>query len=385
MSGAAGRSNVSFKLGRYDVLAPLPGRVTDTTYLCRQAGQWGFERLFMLKLIPAESQEATEALLREARIGSFLNHAHVGRVIDVGSSSGRPFLVLDYVEGTTLASLLSGTPSPPAAVVISILLEALQGLQAVHDMVDATGTPLGIVHCDLSSQCIAVGVDGIARINDFGNARLAGEAGNGPHTAAQPGFRSPEQVRGAPVDPRTDVFAMGVILWNALTGQTLSIDPGHGQTALGDDLESPGARGVAAVLDEVCRKALERSPASRYQSADEMRLALHQLASREGLIASNAEIGTWVSRIAGDELADRRRVLAESADADRADDPASLDLPSLAPAPDVSAAPPRSRALLAILAATLVTAASVLAVQGHVNASTSGMPASISNLFRSSP
>jgi len=121
-SGAPGQSNGSFKLGRYDVLAPLPGRATDATYLCRhQAEQWGFERLFMLKLPPGESAEATASLMREARIGGLLNHSNVGRVIDVGSSSGRPFLVLDYVEGASLASLLAGTPAPPAAVVISMI------------------------------------------------------------------------------------------------------------------------------------------------------------------------------------------------------------------------------------------------------------------------
>jgi eukaryotic-like serine/threonine-protein kinase len=374
---------VSFKLGRYHLLAPLPsGSSGSSSYLCRQAGQWGFERLFIVKTIPVDSAEATASLMREARIGGLLNHSNVGRVIDVGSASGRPFLVLDYVEGTSLAVLLSGSRPAPAAVVVSILLDALQGLQAVHDMVDGTGEPLGIVHCDLSPDSIVVGVDGIARINDFGKARLAGEPADDqrPPTAGLP---SPEQLRNDPVDRRTDVFAMGVTLWTALTGRTLSIDLTGGQTILDvlhTDIEPPSVHGAPAALDEVCRKALDRSPAGRYQSADEMRLALHRVAASEGLLASSAEIGSSVIRIAGQELADRRRLLGESPRDDR---PAAPPSPVVVPPPIKIA--PRRRPWVALAVVALLAAAGVLAAHETGNAATPGTRARISALFGSAP
>jgi serine/threonine-protein kinase len=342
-AGAKSKRARSFKLGRYEVLARIGQGGMGSVYLCRQPGHWGFQRLFTLKVIrehAAENREAMRSFLREARIGGMLNHPNILGVVDVGNYNGQPFLVLDYVEGTSLAELLSGGQPPPAALVVPVLLDALRGLQAAHEQTDPKGKPLGIVHCDVSPHNIIVGLDGAARVTDFGSARQAAEGAPGEEdlpAVGKPGYMSPEQLCGNPLDARTDVFAMGVVMWTALTGKKLFVDPSYEQTiinVLRKKIDPPSAYGAPASLDDICFKALARAPEGRFQNAEEMRLALHRVASREGLLASTAEISRWVKRIAGEALEERRRLLTASADADPA--PAAES----GPGPEVRAAVP---------------------------------------------
>jgi serine/threonine-protein kinase len=325
-----GKRAKSFKLGRYEVLARIGQGGMGSVYLCRQPGHWGFQRLFTLKVIrehAAENKEAMRSFLREARIGGLLSHPNILGVVDVGNYKGQPFLVLDYIEGTSLAELISnaGSGPPSAALVVPVLLDALRGLQAAHEQVDAKGRSLGIVHCDLSPHNIIVGLDGAARITDFGAARLAGEAAEPGEedlpAVGKPGYMSPEQLCGNPLDGRTDVFAAGVVMWTSLTGKKLFVDPSYEQTiinVLRKKVDPPSAHGAPAALDDICLKALSRAPESRYQSAEEMRLALHRAASKEALLASTAEIGRWVKRTAGEAIDERRRLLTASTEPDQA-------------------------------------------------------------------
>lgn len=311
-----GKKNKSFKLGRYEVVTRIGQGGMGSVYLCRQPGHWGFQRLFTLKVIrehAAQDREAMRSFLREARVGGLLSHPNILGVVDVGSFKGQPFLVMDYVEGGSLSDLLEGSQPPPASLLIPVLLDALRGLQSAHEQTDARGTPLGIVHCDVSPHNIMVGLDGAARITDFGSARMNDEPNEQDEdlpAVGKPGYMSPEQLCGNPIDGRTDVFAMGVVMWTALTGKRLFVDPSYEQTiinVLRRKVDPPSMHGAPAALDEVCLKALARSPEGRYQSAEEMRLALHRVASREGLIASTAEISRWVKRTVGETLEERRR------------------------------------------------------------------------------
>jgi serine/threonine protein kinase len=410
-AGNKGKKARSFKLGRYEVLARIGQGGMGSVYLCRQPGHWGFERLFTLKVIrehAAENKEAMRSFLREARIGGQLSHPNILGVVDVGNYSGQPFLVLDYIEGTSLAELLSSDKPPSPSLVIPVLLDALRGLQAAHEKADAKGTPLGIVHCDVSPHNIMVGLDGAARITDFGSARLAGEATGSEDdlpAVGKPGYMSPEQLCGNPLDARTDVFAMGVVMWTALAGKKLFVDPSYEQTiinVLRKKIEPPSAYGAPATLDEVCLKALARTPDQRYQSAEEMRLALHRVASKEALLASTAEISRWVKRVAGEALEERRRLLTATTEPEAAGSPGAApttelhpreerhpndperfrptitiepnDRPRRRPTPERTGrvdtadvreleASLRRRPWLVIAAAALITAAAVLAIQ----------------------
>jgi serine/threonine protein kinase len=360
LAGTRSKRARSFKLGRYEVLARIGQGGMGSVYLCRQPGHWGFQRLFTLKVIrehAAENGEAMRSFLREARIGGMLNHPNILGVVDVGNYNGQPFLVLDYVEGTSLAELLSGGQQvPPANLVVPVLLDALRGLQAAHDQVDPKGNRLGIVHCDVSPQNIIVGLDGAARVTDFGSARQAGEGAPGEEdlpAVGKPGYMSPEQLCGNPLDARTDVFAMGVVMWTALTGKKLFVDPSYEQTiinVLRKKFDPPSAHGAPACLDEVCCKALARAPEGRYQSAEEMRLALHRVASQEGVLASTAEISRWVKRIAGEALEERRRLLTASNEGGA--DPAPESLVRSEPRPPRKNDPERFRPTIVINASS---------------------------------
>jgi serine/threonine protein kinase len=303
--------SVGGTVGRYEVLACTGEGPTAKTYLARQRGQWGFERLHTLRVM---TTDRTSAFLREARIGGLLGHPNVLRVIDVGSHRGKPFLVLDHVEAATLATLLASPEPPPAALVVAVIADALHGLHAAHELVDPTGRSLGLVHRDVGPETIVVGLDGSARITGFGDAWLAGDRDD-DDAPGPPRWKAPEQLRGEPVDRRADLFSMGALIWTALTRHDLFGDASYGQTILNvlqREIEPPSAYGAPAALDEVCLTALARRPAARYRSAEEMRLALQRAATAEGLPATPAEVGRWVQRAAGRELTERRHLVAAS-------------------------------------------------------------------------
>jgi serine/threonine protein kinase len=300
-------------IGRYEVVAcvghgpPAP----TVSYVGRQRGQWGFQRLYTLRVMagpPAEAHRTMSSFLREARIGGLLGHPNVLRVIDVGSHHGQPFLVLDHIEGLTLAALLASAEPPPAALVVSVIADALQGLQAAHDLLDGSGRPLELVHRDLGPESIVVGVDGGARLTGFGGAWLAGDSDE-DEAPGPPRWKAPEQLRADPVDRRADLFSMGAVLWTCLTRSDLFGDRSYGQTILNvlhREIEPPSAYGAPPALDRICLTALARRPDDRYRSAEEMCLALQQAAAREAPQASAAEVGRWVQRTAGRELTSRR-------------------------------------------------------------------------------
>jgi serine/threonine-protein kinase len=305
-----------FRLGPYEVFTRIAQGGMGSIYLCRRVGPWGFQRLFTLKTVRQHvtmADEAVRSFLRESRIGALVTHPNVQPVVDVGDYDGQPYLLLDYIEGASFADLMGeGQPVPPA-IAVTIVLDALRGLQGVHAQADEHGEPLGVVHCDVSPQNLIVGLDGATRITDFGSARLAGE----PPTAdargtpiGKPAYMAPEQLTGDPVDARTDLFSAGVVLWSALTGQRLFAAATYEETAMNvmrKRVPSPSELGAPAALDAVVQKALERERDGRFASAEQMRAELTRVAVAAGLVASAAEVGTWVQRALGHVLIQRRR------------------------------------------------------------------------------
>jgi serine/threonine-protein kinase len=158
-----------------------------------------------------------------------------------------------------------------------------------------------------------VGVDGVARLTDFGSASFTGEGqAVDPKrvVTGKPAYMSPEQLRAEPLDARTDVFSTGVLMWNALTGQKLFAGESYDETiikVLKKKIPPPSSFGASASLDEICLKALSRSKEGRYATADEMARDLLRVASNENLLASATEVGQWVRRESGDTLGELRR------------------------------------------------------------------------------
>jgi serine/threonine protein kinase len=222
----------------------------------------------------------------------------------------QPFLVLQYIEGTSLEEISFGRRVPPE-VVVTILIDVLRGLQRAHEIGDEGGAWLGLVHGDVSAPNILVGTDGVSRLTDFGSTRFTalGEAGD-PMTLGKPAYMAPEQLLQEPLDARTDLFAIGIVMWTALTGQELFAADSYDQiiaNVLNKEVEPPSAFGAPVCLDAICLQALSRSREERPVSAGAMAQMLLKLGVENRMLASPAAVGEYVRREVTDADLERRR------------------------------------------------------------------------------
>jgi eukaryotic-like serine/threonine-protein kinase len=311
---------IPFRVGSYEVATRIAQGAMGSIYVCRRVGAAGFQRLFTLKVIRQYSTQkdvAAKSFMREAQFGALLNHPNVQTLVDVDNYEGQPFLILDYIEGTSLLELMDDR-RPNPAVVVAVMLDVLRALQHIHDVADENGNRLGMVHNDVSPHNILVGVDGVTRLTDFGSARFSKRgdpADTEPVAAGKPAYMAPEQLRGEAVDARTDLFAVGVVMWTALTGQKLFAADSYDETVvrvMRRKIPPPSEFGAPACLDAVVLRALSRSPEGRYSSADEMARDLQAVATAEHLVAPGRDVGQWVRREYGEALADRKRKIQEA-------------------------------------------------------------------------
>ncbi len=309
-----------------------------TAYLARTLGTGGFERLVVQKRLKAElagNDEAVQRFLVEARVAARLHHANVVGTHQIGWDELGPFIVLDYVEGGSLSDLVDAAHDAgeklPVAVVLRMALDVLAALSAVHEARDGDGRPLDILHRDVSLENILLGVsDGVARLSDFGVARSA--LGR---RVTEPGcfvgkvlYFAPEYLLREPVGVPLDLYALGVTLWLALTGEELWPDLADGHLARAIVEEGvpslEGHREVAPAVREFVARGCARDARARFQSAREMAAALQEL-ERHGSMASHAEVAAWVERLLGERLRERRAAIARLAP-DLAGTPASTPL-----------------------------------------------------------
>lgn len=302
------------RVGRYEVLARLKRGGMGSVYMCRLSGTAGFRRLFAMKVLHghlANQDSSLEAFFHEARVLGELHHPNIVGIADVGTPQ-EPYIVMDYVEGGSLAELFRATASGrDPALVISVILDALSGLSYAHNARDDNGIPLELVHCDVTPHNLLVGIDGTCRVTDFGIAQTKREETDRSVLQGKPGYLAPERLRRAPADPRSDVFSMGVILYTGLAG----VEPFRSSNAeesaqltLQGRVLPPSEVGLRPppALDWVCMKALATDPEARFSSAEEMANQLRRIADREELIASTSEVGRWVKASLGPTLAARR-------------------------------------------------------------------------------
>ncbi|MFO0630025.1 MAG: serine/threonine-protein kinase [Polyangiales bacterium] len=341
-------------LDRYELIAPIARGGMGSVHLARLAGAGGFQRLYAIKRMHphlADEEEFVAMLLDEARLAARIHHTNAVAIIDVREHPEGPFVVMDYVDGVTLARLTAGAASLPwrarTRLALRVICDALAGLHAAHDLHDDDGHALALVHRDVSPQNILVGTDGVGRITDFGIAVAAARiAASRPGTLkGKPAYMSPEQVSGETIDRRSDLFAMGVVLWECLTGQRLfqgGTEAAALVMVLGAPIASPRehAPEVGEALAAVCLKALARPREERYADAREMLRALETAAAAEGLLASTHEVSDALSSLFAEELQARRAMLRDAARA--------KGLGSLTPAFGVTAGRSDSKSIPAI-------------------------------------
>lgn len=308
-------------VGRYALFDEIASGGMASVHLGRLLGPIGFSRTVAIKRLHAQfakDPDFVSSFLDEARLAARIQHPNVVATLDVVAAEGEVFLVMEYVQGETMSKLMKASRQQAEfldlQVVSAIVTSALYGLHAAHEAKSEQGTPLGVVHRDVSPQNIMVCSDGVARVLDFGIAKAQQRI----NTTAQGtlkgklAYMSPEQLNGDDVDRRTDVFACGIVLWEALALRRLFDAKQEGEVIrLVREAEIPRPSEfrpeIPEELDQVVMKALERDIDQRFQTAREFAVALEAAMPP----ATARQLGEWVEGLRGDSLKQRAARLAE--------------------------------------------------------------------------
>jgi hypothetical protein len=310
-------------LGRYRLIRRIGRGGMGEVYLAQLETAAEVTRLVAVKVLSGAGDGAPgqAALLTEARLTALLSHPNIVQVLDAGLEDGLSWFAMEFVPGLALSELFAiRSAHIPPWVSARIVADACAAVHALHQARDERGRPLDVVHRDVTPHNLLISWDGIVKLADLGLARSALQQ-NATRTGVvkgKLGYMSPEQASGAPVDRRTDIFALGVILWEALAGQRLFKGTTHSET-LASLLrcQVPAlvtvAPDVPAPLAEIAARALERQPAERFATALEMQRELEAALSAAGLVVGAPEVGQVLATLAPERLRDHERWLREPA------------------------------------------------------------------------
>ncbi len=318
---------VGHQVDRYHVLHRLAAGGMGAVYVARAVGMGGFERLVAIKVLHphlADEEEFISMLLDEARLAARIRHPNVVATLDVAQWEDLHYLVMDYVEGDHLAGLLSKPYKTggrlPLRPALRIVFEALAGLTAAHELKDGSGNPLNLVHRDVSPQNILVGVDGISRLTDFGVAKAEYRLSSTRQGTfkGKLAYTAPETASQAHAEQRSDLFAMGVVLWEVLTTQRLFKAETNIATLkklLEDPIPPPSSvYPELAPFDPVIAKALARPLEERFQTGAEMMEAIERAAVSTGGMGTTREVSTLVRELAATKLTKEQEAIQAAID-----------------------------------------------------------------------
>jgi serine/threonine protein kinase len=284
----------------------------------------------------ADSPQFRDMFLREARVVAHLKHNNIVATHEVGEIEGSYFVSMEYLPGEDLATVWERCrkgPPVPVAVAMALVEQAATGLHYAHEVRDSGGRPLGLVHRDVNPANLFVTYDGVVKLLDFGIAKNS----SAPQRTAPGifkgtyGYCAPEQVVGGNVDRQTDVFCLGIVFWELLTGRQL-FDDGNQVTTIDAvrsrriDAPSTLRPDVPAEVDAIVLRALDRDRRKRFVSAHQMVGELRAL-SRQLPMPASKEIGAWVGKLFGEERVALKRLVAQGRDVE----PALARLGSLSP------------------------------------------------------
>lgn len=313
-------------VGRYILHEPIAAGGMATVHLGRLVGPIGFSKVVAIKRLRDDigaDSGGLARLLDEARLTARVQHPNVVSTLDALALDGELFLVMEYVRGAPLSLLFRNEQKRggrvPVGITAAAIIGALHGLHAAHEARDDNGELLGIIHRDVSPQNIMLGVEGVPHLLDFGVAKATFRLQSTEQGALKGklGYMAPEQLAGAPAERRVDIHAMGIVLWELLTGQRLF----HGEEAgatiravMERTPEPPSQLSPEAppALDAVVLRALEKRAELRFATAREFAAAL------EGAVtaASQLVVGEYVREVASEHLAHQAALVARAAKAD---------------------------------------------------------------------
>jgi serine/threonine-protein kinase len=296
------------QLGKYVVLKKLAEGGMAEIYLATSQGAEGFEKEVVIKRIRsflASDPGFVDMFIAEARLASRLNHANVVQIFDFAKHEDTYYLAMEYVRGCTLWDLRKRCkellePMPPV-LVAHIGAEVARGLHYAHRL-KVNGEPLYLVHRDVTPHNVLISFDGAVKLTDFGIAKAGNKLTSPGMLKGKFAYMAPEQSRGENVDVRTDVFALGIVLWEMLTGGRLF----DGETELAvlravqQSTVTPPSRlnpDVPGELNAVVMKALERDSEARYQTAGELERALVQVVLNHAQSPDDTDVATFVRRV----------------------------------------------------------------------------------------
>ena len=302
------------RLGKYDLIRRVAQGGMADVYLARQTGIGQFARHVALKVLNgprAADPELLAMFLDEARVVALLNHQHVANVLEIDVVDGVHYLAMEYVHGADLRELLAAGGRtgmlPSYETAVSIIAAAASGLDHAHRRIGPDGQPLQLVHRDISLSNIMVGHDGSVKVVDFGIAasKIASVTPSPGMVRGKASYMSPEQCLGDEVDRRTDVFALGIVLYELTTGARCFDGPTDFDRMLavvrGDYIQpSEIVPDYPAELAKVIKKALAVDATKRYPTAAAMVEALEQVARQRGWSLGASAIGRTMRELFGD-------------------------------------------------------------------------------------
>jgi serine/threonine protein kinase len=301
------------RIGKYEIVHRIACGGMAEIYLARASGIHGFEKYVVLKrILPqyAANQEFVRMFLKEARVAASLDHANIAHVYDIGEVDRETFFTMEYLHGEDLRYITRDLEARalrlPLEHALEIAIGAAAGLHFAHDKRGPDGRSLGIVHRDISPANVVVTYDGGVKVVDFGIAKLGADPELSQRYALKGklAYMSPEQLHNLPVDRRSDVFSLGIVLYEITTQVRLFKGVTEVQTmkaAMEGMVPPPSTHvpGYPAALERIVLRALARSPDDRYQSARELQLDLEAFVHEERLRLSPAALADWMEKTFG--------------------------------------------------------------------------------------
>jgi len=311
------RATKPHRLGKYRFIAGIGRGGMADVYLAVMEGPSGFSKLIAVKVLRqqfAEQMEGREMFLNEARLASRLSHPNVVSVLEVGEEDGSLFIAMEYLRGHPLSRLMAkiraaNTEIVPQAVLLRILSETLAGLHHAHESTEFDGTPLMLVHRDVTPHNIFVTYDGSVKVLDFGIAKAVSNSNETREgiLKGKVAFMAPEQLMAdAVIDRRVDIYSVGCCLWEVVAKRRPF--KGMSDVALLTRVATKGAPPIREAvpdipdeLERICNKAVAFHASDRYQDAAEFQSDLDAYIASVGVPSGRKEIGKYLGDIFAEE------------------------------------------------------------------------------------
>jgi eukaryotic-like serine/threonine-protein kinase len=285
-------------------------------FRAKATGVEGFERIVAVKrILPgiAEDEEFVTMFVDEAKIAVQLSHANIAQIFDLGRADGSFYIALEFIHGKDLRAIMNRVRQRaellPIAFTCYVIMKVCEGLDYAHNKHDGAGRFLNLVHRDVSPQNLLVSYEGEVKIIDFGIAKAAGKAGRTQAGILKGkfGYMSPEQIYGLEIDRRSDVFGVGICLYELLTGERLFVaetDFATLEKVKAGVVVPPSAHNprVPEELEQIVLRALAKDREARYQSALQLHDALQAFMHTSGTLFGRKDLGLYMHRVFGDEI-----------------------------------------------------------------------------------